>query len=641
MIDRKNFLLISICILIVSLPAICNKFIVGADTIFHLSRLMSIADELPNQFPVLIYHSWLFDFGEPTGVFYPSLFLYPFAILYKIGIDLWIVYDLLFISIVTLATICMYFACKEFFGDKNFAYIVATVYISEWYFQIDLYARADLSEAIAMGFLPLAMISSRCLFKNFSGYKNSWIIAVIAYTGLIQSHIITTLIFLGFLFLFLIIEVLLRKKSIDWKIFFKTFIATIGLNAFFIIPFVIFYNSMETYIGSYSNFSLSDTAQPISGILSLIKHATLVMWSFMLAIIYRICRGYVDIKTLKVFLFGLAVGILVCVLNLKIFPWNFIELIPFIGNLILKFQFPYRFMVIGSIFCAISFSIAIVETSKFFNESLRQKISITSCLLVAVFSITFGGHIAFESKPQVYGWFFTQRLEFSDDMTNAVVDLRSIFPWDNLESWRESNHDLRINKIEVENGIAEIYYNSPEAFDTVLPIGYCHAYEIKNEQGDFFSFDRKKHTGLIVKFPAGTGIITVTIPRFDSAYDDYSYKDFIREDVKSLYRDWNSGFEPRVLNIDHRNGKIFVHYDLSKSESNSKIELPIFYFPGHAANIPIESSERHLIQIDPSNLESHGTIEIFYEGLPSFKIANIISLATLIFLLVKIRREGF
>ena len=126
-----------------------------------------------------------------------------------------------------------------------------------------------------------------------------------------------------------------------------------------------------------------------------------------------------------------------------------------------------------------------------------------------------------------------------------------------------------------------------------------------------------------------------------SAYDDYSYKDFIREDVKSFYRDWNSGFEPRVLNIDHRNGKIFVHYDLSKSESNSKIELPIFYFPGHAANIPIESSERHLIQIDPSNLESHGTIEIFYEGLPSFKIANIISLATLIFLLVKIRREGF
>lgn len=122
-------------------------------------------------------------------------------------------------------------------------------------------------------------------------------------------------------------------------------------------------------------------------------------------------------------------------------------------------------------------------------------------------------------------------------------------------------------------------------------------------------------------------------------YHDYVYRGIHTEDVERWNDIWNSGFEPRVTKIERRDGKIFVEYNLDSNRD--RIELPIFYFPGYESSVELASSERHLIQIDPSQLNSHGTIEISYEGLPSFKIANIISLATLIFLLIQLRRRRF
>ena len=157
--------------------------------IFHIARIVSIAEELP-RFPVQIYSSWFYDFGSPTGIFYPSLFLYQFAILLKLGFSIAFVNQSLFIFIIILAAICTFIAGKLFFDDEKFATVFSICYISAWYFQLNIFNRTDVGESIAMAFIPLALISSRCMLNKNSG-DNQWIITVIAYTGLIQSHILT------------------------------------------------------------------------------------------------------------------------------------------------------------------------------------------------------------------------------------------------------------------------------------------------------------------------------------------------------------------------------------------------------------------------------------------------------------------
>ena len=534
MIDRKNFGLIAACTLIIVAPLLNWKIFGGFDTTFHVGRFFSIAQDFPNQFPVYVYDDWLFGFGEATGIFYPSLLIHPFALLLRIGIPINVAYNLLFATIFVSMAILSFIAFKKFFNEDRLATIATILYVGNWYNLHELYTVTAIGQISAAAFVPLALISSKCMLKNFNSDKNSWIIAILAYTGIIESHVLSSFIFVLGLGICFTIEVI-RQRSLDildWKIFCKVSIATLALNAIFIVPFLISYSTIDININGMSSNSKFDSLlagnNPWKFFSSEFRHTfgiagILSLGIFLLTLIRRI-----DFDRRKIFMRSFSLAILILWMATDLFPWNFIESIPGFYRIDIV-QFPHRFLEFGTIFFAVSSAIAI----EFIGRNRWNFIAII-CIAMTLFSIK---------------------------------------PFLNHDRWNPAPQSLEVT------------------------------------------------------------------------YHDYIYRGIHTEDVERWNDIWNSGFEPRVLNIDHRNGKIFVNYDLSKSESNlegnSKIELPIFYFPGHVANVPIESSERHLIQIDPSNLELHGTIEIFYEGLPSFKIANIISLATLIFLLVKIRREGF
>ena len=638
MIDRKIFGLIIICTLIVASPAFSLSVGYGDDFFFHVARLQSIAKA--DTFPALIYPEWFFDFGSPTGVFYPALFLYLPAMLYKFGLPLEITINLLSIETISLVAICSFVAFKKFFGNNRAAAIASVCYITQAYFLANVYQRFAIGEALGMAFLPLALVSSRCMLKDYSNDKNLWIIAVISYTGLIGSHILTTLLLILMLIAYCFWRVCIEKNLyfIDFKNLRNVFLVTLGLNAFFIVPFLEFYTSMKLQVAGTSDW-FYEFAQwsPDFYVLNLLRAQTIavIFFAFM---IWRICRGQVNLDSKRQFLIGFWIFVVCAIMSTTIFPWKFLKHIPG-HHLIELFQFPWRLMQLtGSFFYVMSFTIAVIELDKFLNRNLAPFI----CLTMAIYSVTIGGHCFLPGRSYSFdGWFAKKSVVFSDDERSAIVDSRSLHLWKDLDEWRKSDHDPRILDIKIENGMAEVFYDSPEEFSATLPIAF--AYPLKVLRDNDFS-DKEISQDLEacrIHFPAGSGSFKISVYRYDSYYEDYCYHGFGRLEIYNAKKFWDSGFEPRVLKIDHRNGKIFVNYDLSKSESNSKIELPIFYFPGHVANVPIESSERHLIQIDPSNLESHGTIEIFYEGLPSFKIANIISLATLIFILVKIRREGF
>ena len=83
---NKKYIVFLFClttILIISL--IDNKNIPGHDYVFHVARIIDIAEALKEGvFPVRIYVDEVRFWGTPVGIFYPSLFCYIPALFWSI-----------------------------------------------------------------------------------------------------------------------------------------------------------------------------------------------------------------------------------------------------------------------------------------------------------------------------------------------------------------------------------------------------------------------------------------------------------------------------------------------------------------------------------------------------------------------------
>ena len=273
------------------------------------------------------------------------------------------------------------------------------------------------------------------------------------------------------------------------------------------------------------------------------------------------------------------------------------------------------------------------ETSQLFSNSIQSKFITTVCILFALCSVTFGGHHGFgHFWENVYGWFEHRSLILSDDLQFALVDKLTLNEFDALKNWS----DPRISNFKIENGSAKIFFNSPEKFSAYIPISYDSRYKIFYGS-EKLSFHEKDWSDLIVDFPAGSGIVTISMPRINSIWRDYAPRGIYCDAVEEWKYYWDNGFDSRITKFE-RNGKNFlIEYDLSKAETNilgnSKIELPIINYPVYVSEVNFETSERHLIQIDTKNLKQQGNIEISYSEPMIFKIGYLISLISLLMLI--------
>lgn len=75
----------------------------------------------------------------------------------------------------------------------------AFFYTLSAYRLINLYTRSAVGEVLATVFLPLLMLG---MYQLFYGNYKKWLTAVLAFTALFQSHMISTELALGFAVLF-------------------------------------------------------------------------------------------------------------------------------------------------------------------------------------------------------------------------------------------------------------------------------------------------------------------------------------------------------------------------------------------------------------------------------------------------------
>ena len=350
---RKNTfeLWILIVALIISLPLIFSMFehrvIHGDDLFFHAGRIRSIALELPNQFPVYMCRDWLSGLGVPAATFYPSIFLYIPAIICKLGLSIETVYTGFLIALVFFSAMISFAGFRKFFDEKTAA-VISTIYISQSYFLFDLYHRAAVGEILGMMFLPLAIAS----LKNFSEQdKFKTVKTILIFSCIIESHILSALILAGIILLYTV----WNFRSIVWKKYFKIFIGTILLNAFFIVPFLYQYQAVDVWIKYI-------VQEPISA--DVWNHLTRPI----LATEVVIFIGGICFYCEKIFWQSFFITAVMLLISLEFFHLDLI---------VRLFQFQWRAFMIYSIFSAVCLGLLL---TKIF---VREKFLIAACVFNA------------------------------------------------------------------------------------------------------------------------------------------------------------------------------------------------------------------------------------------------------------------
>lgn len=233
---------ILVIVLLANLPEITNFSHYQHDYVFHLNRILSIEDALFNgAFPVRIHFRLLHGYGFANSIFYGDILLYIPAILYHMGMPLYMAYKCYLIFVNTM-TVCIAFWCFEkISADKSAALLGTLVYALAPYRLINMFIRGAVGEYTAMAFMPLAAYGFYSIYKkenNKTLHVADVLPLVLGISGIVESHTLSIGIVMIFAILFCIICI---RKTFMPKRFaglVKAVLLVVCLNAWFIVPFL-------------------------------------------------------------------------------------------------------------------------------------------------------------------------------------------------------------------------------------------------------------------------------------------------------------------------------------------------------------------------------------------------------------------
>ena len=352
----------------------------GHDLPFHLSRIANIHHNLSvGQIGSYIYPNYLGGYGYGIPLFYPDVFLYIPAILMYMGMSLITAYKVFVFLIAIFSTWSMYIAVKNITKNNKAALFSATLYGLSSYRLIDVFSRAAIGESLAFIFAPLIIYG---IYEIIYGECKKFYILVIGMTGLILSHVISSVIMIPLLMVLCLINI--KKFFIDKKRMLYLFISalvTLGLTCFFLFPML---EQMLTVDFLYKTQ------------VAYLKDNAISVWMFFVGVpYYWFQRKYIpsgfgigfamviylyfkNINKKEVFLnFCIISGIVLIIFASNIFPWGWEFLTP-----VLKYiQFPWRLYFFATLLLCIGGGLLYKKIAK--NTKLINLI-LMICLLPVI-----------------------------------------------------------------------------------------------------------------------------------------------------------------------------------------------------------------------------------------------------------------
>ena len=225
-----------------SFPLFSDNLCMGEDMLYHITRLEGIYQGLCNgEFPVRINPLQSAGYGNLSATMYPSLFLYPAALLRFAGVSVMMCYKILLISMNIATAFFSFYAVRNITRSEKSAWIMSVLYTFATYRLTNLYYRAALGESLAMVFLPLLLWGA---YEVLYGEEKKWYLLVLGISGVLESHVLSFEMCL----LFLVAEGIVwlagcddsDRRTLKRRIvaLLKAVVITIGANAAFLVPFL-------------------------------------------------------------------------------------------------------------------------------------------------------------------------------------------------------------------------------------------------------------------------------------------------------------------------------------------------------------------------------------------------------------------
>lgn len=539
--------------LLVSLPLLSHHIFMGHDILFHLARIEGIAASLAGgQFPVRLQGFQLAGYGYPAGYFYPDLLLYLPALLRLAGLPLGLAYNLLCLSLNIITALLSAIAFTRISGSRRTGCIAASVYLLTLYRLVDLYSRAALGEAAALAFLPLALISLHLLLRRPRETRRHTVGLIIGATGVLMSHILTSLLLTGAGILILLINLphlhTIRHKDrrTILKGLLSAIFATLLLNIWFYAPFVSMYHrisfNMQIMAQGAQDFHLGMAAftpaamRTTQGFLGLPLLSVLLLLPIAAIGVLRHRPPLLSLCSNRSLIVLLAIPCLTLLMTTDLFPWEALQQIPPLVHLNVL-QFPYRLMALGILPLALIAGSLIERLSSASRAPIPTLILCLGLLLASdtillqqmktdhpskIFAITidFGCYkdrLSDTSGRGVltdYDWTF---LDYAyPDITYETLIGKSLDSFETLEHSRTllphtittDRDDAAINIIEKRGTTLRFTSDTHAPCTAVLPLFSYPDYLIQDETGAILPHGVTDHHRLTVTLPAGSHTIT-------------------------------------------------------------------------------------------------------------------------------------
>lgn len=387
---KKTLLLLITLVFVSSIPLFEINLLDGDDLLYHLERIEALAEGIRcGQFPVRISPYWNNGYGYASSIFYNDLFLLLPALLRLLGISVRIAYKVYIISVNAMTAAICWYSYKNIFSRKT-AYLGTILYMLLPYRLLCIYKRAAVGEYTAMAFLPLVIYGIYRIYhvddenlQDHETWRDKLVVimpAVLGFTGLICTHVISTFIVGILTLIFCIVQF---RKTFSKKILtrlIETACVVLMLNAWFIIPLV---DSMRNGIEAIENaqswsmdscsltlldlFNLMPDAKPLES-----KYAigSGICPIFALFWIYTAStKNKLRNRKLGNICTGLGIFSLLCTTYL--FPWDSImgissSIAKVIGNI----QFSWRFLGAGGALLVVTTLCFAVNV---FNDNIDYK----------------------------------------------------------------------------------------------------------------------------------------------------------------------------------------------------------------------------------------------------------------------------
>lgn len=415
-INKKCLFLYIVFIIMASIPLMNDFLFRGHDIYFHLMRIEGLAQGLQNgQFPVRIQPVWYDDFGYSVSVFYGDLFVYLAAGLRLIGFSLQNAYKgyVIFCNAATL--LIAGYSFGKIFKNEYIGLFGAFLYSMSSYRLVNLYTRGALGEYTGMVFLPLFIYACVLLLdeeKDRRKLEKGALFLGISMACTLQSHILTA----ELVCMALVLVVLLYCKRVFCKETLlagvKAVLLTLGLSAWFLVPFLDYMTQGEFNVNSIRNndiliqrqgvflsqvFALWDNAVGQSLDLSagtqgdFAQGAGLALMLAIPAFLLLYFIGYrrrEEKRSQRIALTAAGMALAMAAMSTIYFPWDFLcRLGTLFRYIIVKIQFPWRFTGLATALLALLWCAVI---SYLWRQYGKKKAMLSAGGVMLLFSLSAG-----------------------------------------------------------------------------------------------------------------------------------------------------------------------------------------------------------------------------------------------------------